>query len=136
MLRSYCHSTLNRAKTAGPTVDLRLPASRCNRFYCTNVRRGYEAGLRGERCGARWKNSVLLASALSATATALGGILVFAVMNRDKEEVRTNSQYASLTEMELVWGSRDIARQLGLMLTSTGYRRDTSCSRGRSGEYR
>ncbi len=91
--------------------SIRRPAScavallpgRCGIHSTTQKQAGESESRRQDHPRERRRKPVLLASALSATATTIGaGALVFAVSNYDKDAKETGSQYASRAEMELV----------------------------------
>ena len=81
------------------------------------------------------RRPVLLASALSATATTVGGALLLVSLGYGSKAVENDSKYASRRQMELV--SRPVSKLYSsFSLTYSGSRRNQTSSRGRRCKHR
>ncbi|EGU75897.1 hypothetical protein FOXB_13600 [Fusarium oxysporum f. sp. conglutinans Fo5176] len=96
----------------------RRPVSQCSvglaatrPFHSTRTSNNHKSQSNGQsRTQEHRKNPLLLASALSATATTIGGTLLYTIVNHEKKN-DDESQYASRAEMELA--VEEIRKALG-----------------------
>ncbi|KAK2686062.1 hypothetical protein QWA68_015304 [Fusarium oxysporum] len=99
MLKSSCRTLSGRFRRPASCSVVGLVASRF--IHATNFTRVEDSGSRRQSLTKQQrKQPVFLASALSATATTIGGTLLYTILNDEKEK-DNESQYASRAETEL-----------------------------------
>jgi len=112
----------------------RLPIIPVNKVHSSKSKQQNESNSQSHHREAP-RRPVLLASALSATATTVGGALLLVSLGYGSTAVEDESKYASRRQMELV--SRTWSASFGsFSLTSSGSRRNQTSSRGRCCEHR